>query len=60
MLAPWCLAMSRRLKLSALAGLMLPYPTLGELSKRAAGQFYTPRLFSPAVRRLVRFLRWFG
>ena len=60
MLAPWCLAMSRRLKLSALAGLMLPYPTLGELSKRAAGQFYTPKLFSPAVRRLVRFLRWFG
>ena len=60
MLAPWCLAMSRRLKLSALAGLMLPYPTLSELSKRAAGQFYAPRLFSAPVRRLVRFLRWFG
>ncbi len=60
MLAPWCLAMSRRLKLSALAGLMLPYPTLSELSKRAAGQFYAPKLFSPAVRHLVRFLRWFG
>lgn len=60
LLAPWCLAMSRRLKLSALAGLLLPYPTLSEVSKRAAGQFYAPRLFSAPVRRLVRFLRWFG
>ncbi|MGH6894657.1 MAG: dihydrolipoyl dehydrogenase family protein [Dongiaceae bacterium] len=60
LLGPWCLAMSRRLKLSALAGPMLPYPTLSELTKRAAGQFYAPRLFSPAIRRLVRVLRWFG
>ncbi len=60
LLAPWCLAMARGLKLSALAGVMLPYPTLSELSKRAAGQFYVPRLFSPATQRLVRILRWFG
>lgn len=60
LLAPWCLAMARGLKLSSLAGLMLPYPTLSEISKRAAGQFYAPRLFSPPVRGLVRFLRWFG
>jgi pyruvate/2-oxoglutarate dehydrogenase complex dihydrolipoamide dehydrogenase (E3) component len=59
-LAPWCLAMARNLKLSALAGLMLPYPTLSELGKRAAGQFYAPKLFSPATRGLVRVLRWFG
>ena len=60
LLAPWALAMARGLKLSALAGLMLPYPTLGELSKRAAGQFYAPKLFSPWVRRLVACLRRFG
>jgi len=60
LLAPWCLAMSRNMKLSALAGPMLPYPTLSELGKRAAGQFYAAKLFSPAVRRLVRVLRWFG
>ena len=39
---------------------MLPYPTLSEVGKRAAGQFYAARLFSPATRRLVRVLRWFG
>ncbi|HKP23763.1 MAG TPA: FAD-dependent oxidoreductase [Dongiaceae bacterium] len=60
LLAPWCLALARGLKLSALAGPMLPYPTLSELGKRAAGQFYAGRLFSPATRRLVRVLRWFG
>lgn len=60
MLAPWALAMAKGLKLSALAGLMLPYPTLGELSKRAAGQFYAPKLFSPLVRALVACLRRFG
>ena len=60
LLAPWSLAMARNLKLSAVAGPMLPYPTLSELGKRAAGQFYAARLFSPATRRLVRVLRWFG
>ena len=60
LLAPWCLAMASRLTLSALARALLPYPTLSELSKRAAGQFYAPKLFSPATRRLVRALRRFG
>ncbi len=60
LLAPWALAMAKGLKLAALAGLLLPYPTLGELSKRAAGQFYAPKLFSPWVRRLVACLRRFG
>jgi pyruvate/2-oxoglutarate dehydrogenase complex dihydrolipoamide dehydrogenase (E3) component len=54
LLAPWCLAIGRRLKLSAMAGLLLPYPTLSEISKRVAGNYYAPRLFSPGVRALVR------
>jgi hypothetical protein len=40
--------------------MMAPYPTLGEASKRAAGAFYTPRLFGKTSRRLVRFLARFG
>lgn len=54
LLAPWCLAMGRGLKLSAMAGLLLPYPTLSEISKRVAGNYYAPRLFSVGVRALVR------
>jgi pyruvate/2-oxoglutarate dehydrogenase complex dihydrolipoamide dehydrogenase (E3) component len=56
----WGLAISSGLKLPALRDYMAPYPTLGEVSKRAAGSFYTPALFSERTRRLVRFLARFG
>lgn len=53
----WCLAVAKRMKIGDVAGLILPYPTLGEISKRAAGSFFTPTLFGDATRRLVRLLR---
>ena len=56
MIGTWTLAIARRLRLSALAGMIVPYPPRAEATKRAAGEFYAPRLFSPATRRLVRFL----
>ena len=57
---PWVLAISRGLKIGALAGMIAPYPTLGEIGKRAAGSFYTESLFSRRTRAIVRFLRRFG
>lgn len=56
LIQPWCLALSKRLRLSALAGFVPPYPTLGEASKRAAGSYYTETLFGPRTRWLVRLL----
>jgi pyruvate/2-oxoglutarate dehydrogenase complex dihydrolipoamide dehydrogenase (E3) component len=56
----WCLAISQKLKIGAIASMIAPYPTLGEAGKRAAGAFYTPKLFSDRTRSLVRFLSWFG
>jgi len=56
----WCLPIARKMKIRDVAGLILPYPTLGEINKRAAGSFYTPSLFSDRTRRLVRFLLSFG
>ena len=51
----WSLAISQRLKMSAIAGMVAPYPTYGEVSKRAAGAYFSPQLFdSPMVKRLVR------
>ncbi|MEM1266777.1 MAG: FAD-dependent oxidoreductase, partial [Pseudomonadota bacterium] len=41
----WALVLANRLKISAVANMVAPYPTLGELNKRAAGQYYVPRLF---------------
>lgn len=57
----WTLAIGGGVRLSAIAGMVAPYPTLTELSKRAAGQRFAPRLFdSPAVRRFVRIVQRFG
>ena len=52
----WTLAIARRIPLSALAGMIVPYPTRAEAGKRAAGVFFTPRLFSNASRRAVKWL----
>ena len=60
LILPWALAISRGLRIGALANLIVPYPTRGEASKRAAGSYYTPTLFSPRTRRLVRLLARFG
>ncbi len=57
----WSLAIANRLKMGAVAGMISPYPTLGELNKRAAGQYFAPRLFgSPMVKRVVRLVQKFG
>ncbi len=56
----WVLAISQGLKIGAVANMIAPYPTLGEVNKRAAGSFYTPSLFSDRTRKVVRFLSKFG
>ncbi|MBI2585116.1 MAG: FAD-dependent oxidoreductase [Rhodospirillales bacterium] len=56
----WVLAISQDVKIGAIAQMIAPYPTLGEVSKRAAGSFYTPQLFSERTRKIVRFLARFG
>jgi pyruvate/2-oxoglutarate dehydrogenase complex dihydrolipoamide dehydrogenase (E3) component len=57
---PWVLAISRGLKISAMAQMIAPYPTLGEAGKRAAGSFYAPKLFSARTKWLVRLLARLG
>ncbi len=37
-----------------------PYPTLGEVGKRAAGSYFIPKLFSDRTKSIVRFLGCFG
>lgn len=56
----WVLALSKGLKIGDIAQMIAPYPTLGEVSKRAAGSYYTPSLFSEKTRKIVRFLARFG
>ncbi len=59
-IAFWALALASRLKMSAIAGTVLPYPTIAELSKRAAGAYFSPRLFGNLwVKRVVRAVQRF-
>jgi pyruvate/2-oxoglutarate dehydrogenase complex dihydrolipoamide dehydrogenase (E3) component len=60
LIQPWCLPIARRLKIGAVAGLILPYPTLGEINKRAAGSYFLPSLFGERTRMLVRLLLKLG
>ncbi len=53
----WGLAIQNGLKISAIASMIVPYPTLSEVSKRAAGSYYTPTLFSDRTRRFVRLIQ---
>lgn len=56
----WALAIANRLKMSAIAAMVAPYPTLGEINKRAAGAYFSPKLFeSPWVKRIVRLVQRF-
>jgi pyruvate/2-oxoglutarate dehydrogenase complex dihydrolipoamide dehydrogenase (E3) component len=56
----WVIMVLRRLPLSAVAGMIAPYPTLGEIGKRAAGILYAEALFGPRTRWLVRLLLRLG
>ncbi|MDQ6958618.1 MAG: FAD-dependent oxidoreductase [Mariprofundaceae bacterium] len=56
LIQPWVLAMSQKLKIGVMAGMIAPYPTLAEVNKRIAGSYYTPSLFSERTRKIVRFL----
>jgi pyruvate/2-oxoglutarate dehydrogenase complex dihydrolipoamide dehydrogenase (E3) component len=56
----WAMAIANGMKMSAISNTILPYPTLGEINKRAAGAYFSPRLFdSPSVKRVVKTVqRW--
>ncbi len=51
------LIIGRKLPISALAGLVFPYPTAAEALKRAAGEYFTPKLLAPFTKSLVRLLK---
>jgi pyruvate/2-oxoglutarate dehydrogenase complex dihydrolipoamide dehydrogenase (E3) component len=60
LIQPWTLALSKGLKIGAMATAIAAYPTLSDINRAVAGGFYTPRLFGPGTQRLVRWLAKFG
>ncbi|MGB8812265.1 MAG: FAD-dependent oxidoreductase [Paracoccaceae bacterium] len=54
----WALVLANGMKMAAVANMVAPYPTLGEVSKRAAGAYFSPKLFdNPMVKRVVRLVQ---
>ena len=60
LITTWTLAISQGLNIRAFAGIVVPYPTLAEIGKRAAITYFTPSLTSPWVRRIIALLRRLG
>jgi pyruvate/2-oxoglutarate dehydrogenase complex dihydrolipoamide dehydrogenase (E3) component len=60
LIQPWVLAIGEGMKITSLAGMIAPAPTLGEASKQAATSYFVPKLLNDRTRRLVAFLARFG
>lgn len=55
LIGEWIAVLNSKMKLSSLAGTIHPYPTLTEINKRVAGSFVSPKIFSPTVKKALRF-----
>jgi pyruvate/2-oxoglutarate dehydrogenase complex dihydrolipoamide dehydrogenase (E3) component len=55
LLSEWVAVLNGKVKLSTLASAVHPYPTLGEINKRVAGTFFSPKIFSAGVKKGLKF-----
>ncbi|MGN6466360.1 MAG: dihydrolipoyl dehydrogenase family protein [Rhizobiaceae bacterium] len=60
MIGFWALALSKKMSVRDIIGHVAPYPTMGEIGKRAALAYFADATRSGPIRRIVRFLRLFG
>lgn len=47
----WVAILNGKMKLSTLAGAVHPYPTLAEINKRVAGNYFSPKIFSETIKK---------
>ncbi len=55
LISEWVAVLNGKVKLSTLASAVHPYPTLGEINKRVAGTFFSPKIFSDRVKKGLKF-----
>ena len=60
LIAPFVLAVTNKINISAFANLVLPYPTLSEIGKRAAITNYAGIAQKPWLRKMLGLLKIFG
>jgi len=55
LISEWVALLNGQVKLSTLAAAVHPYPTLGEINKKVAGTFFSPKIFSDKVKKGLKF-----
>ena len=55
LLNEWVAVLNGKVKLSTLASAVHPYPTIGEINKKVAGTFFSPKIFSDTVKKGLKF-----
>jgi pyruvate/2-oxoglutarate dehydrogenase complex dihydrolipoamide dehydrogenase (E3) component len=55
LLSEWVAVLNGKVRLSTLASAVHPYPTLGEINRRVAGTYLSPKIFSDTVRKGLKF-----
>lgn len=56
LMVQWTIAIKNKLKIKNMTSHIVAYPTLSELNKRLAGNYFTPTLYSSKVKTVVRFM----
>ncbi len=55
LLNEWVAVLNGKVKLATLASAVHPYPTLGEINKRVAGAYLSPKIFSDKIKKGLKF-----
>jgi pyruvate/2-oxoglutarate dehydrogenase complex dihydrolipoamide dehydrogenase (E3) component len=55
LLNEWVAIFNGKVKLATLAAAIHPYPTVGEINKRVAGNYFAPKIFSDKVKKGLKF-----
>jgi len=51
----WVATLNGKVKLSTLASAVHPYPTIGEINKKVAGTYFSPKIFSDKIKKSLKF-----
>ena len=55
LISEWVAVLNGKVKLSTLAAAIHPYPTIGEINKKVAGTYFSPKIFSEKVQKGLKF-----
>ncbi|MDF2119325.1 FAD-dependent oxidoreductase [Roseiarcaceae bacterium H3SJ34-1] len=60
LIAPWQLAIAKKLKIGDMADLIVPHPSFSEVSRRASLMYYSVKLHSSLLQSVIGLLRKLG